>query len=207
MSMVVFVVKFCFLCYTDENTEKGVPLMKLVHGRPENNAGRLDKEVRVYDFLDVLGIPYERVDHAVAMTMEACAAIDEILEATICKNLLLCNRQGTAFYLLMLPGSKAFKTSVLSRQIGSSRLSFASGEAMEQFLDITPGSLSVLGLMNDKENHVQLLIDKDVLQGEYIGCHPCINTTSLRLRTADLVERIIPAMGHEPTYVDLPWQE
>ena len=181
--------------------------MQLVHGRPENNAGRLDKEVRVYDFLDALGIPYERVDHAVAMTMEACAAIDEILEATICKNLLLCNRQGTAFYLLMLPGSKAFKTSVLSRQIGSSRLSFASGEAMEQFLDITPGSLSVLGLMNDKENHVQLLIDKDVLQGEYIGCHPCINTTSLRLRTADLVERIIPAMGHEPTYVDLPWQE
>ena len=181
--------------------------MKLVHGRPESNTGRLDKEVRVYDFLDALGIPYERVDHAVAMTMEACAAIDEILEATICKNLLLCNRQGTAFYLLMLPGSKAFKTSVLSRQIGSSRLSFASGEAMEQFLDITPGSLSVLGLMNDKENHVQLLIDKDVLQGEYIGCHPCINTTSLRLRTADLVERIIPAMGHEPTYVDLPWQE
>lgn len=181
--------------------------MQLVHGRPESNAGRLDKEVRVYDFLDTLGICYGRVDHAVAMTMEACAAIDEILEATICKNLLLCNRQSTAFYLLMLPGNKAFKTSVLSRQIGSSRLSFAGSEAMEQFLDITPGSLSVLGLMNDKGNHVQLLIDKDVLQGEYIGCHPCINTASLRLRTADLLEKIIPAMGHEPIFVDLPWQE
>ena len=181
--------------------------MQLVHGRPENNAGRLDKEVRVYDFLDTLGIRYERVDHDVAMTMEVCAAIDEILEATICKNLLLCNRQGTAFYLLMLPGSKSFKTSILSKQIGSSRLSFASGEAMEQLLDISPGSLSVMGLMNDRENHVQLLIDKEVLQGEYIGCHPCINTASLRLRTADLVETIIPAMGHTPVYVDLPWQE
>ena len=181
--------------------------MELIHGRPETMEGRLPKEVRVYDFLDALGIDYYRVDHAPAMTMEVCAAIDEALEATICKNLLLCNRQGTAFYLLMLPGNKVFKTSVLSKQIGSSRLSFASAEAMEQYLDITPGSVSVMGLMNDKENHVQLLMDKDVLQGEFIGCHPCINTSSLRFRTADLLEKIIPAMGHEPTFVELPWLE
>ena len=181
--------------------------MQLIHGRPETMEGRLPKEVRVYDFLDALGIDYYRVDHAPAMTMEVCAAIDEALEATICKNLLLCNRQGTAFYLLMLPGNKVFKTSVLSKQIGSSRLSFASAEAMEQYLDITPGSVSVMGLMNDKENHVQLLMDKDVLQGEFIGCHPCINTSSLRFRTADLLEKIIPAMGHEPTFVELPWLE
>ena len=181
--------------------------MELIHGRPENIEGRLPKEVRVYDFLDSLGIDYYRVDHAPAMTMEVCAAIDEALEATICKNLLLCNRQGTAFYLLMLPGNKVFKTSVLSKQIGSSRLSFASAEAMEQYLDITPGSVSVMGLMNDKENHVQLLMDKDILQGEFIGCHPCINTSSLRFRTADLLEKIIPAMGHAPTFVELPWLE
>ena len=181
--------------------------MELIYGRPENTEGRLPKEVRVYDFLDALGISYERVDHEEAMTMEVCAAIDEVLEATICKNLLLCNRQGTAFYLLMLPGNKVFKTSVLSKQIGSSRLSFASSEAMEQFLDITPGSVSVMGLMNDHENRVQLLMDKDILQGEYIGCHPCINTSSLRFRTADLLEKIIPAMHHEPTFVELPWLE
>ena len=137
------------------------------------------------------------------MTMEACAAVDEALGATICKNLLLCNRQCTHFYLLMIPGDKVFKTSVLSKQIGSSRLSFAAGEYMEQFLDITPGSLSVLGLMNDKENKVQLLIDEELLQGEYIGCHPCINTASLRLRTKDLLEVIIPAMGHPPRFVQL----
>ena len=181
--------------------------MELMHGRPETNEGRLPKEIRVYDFLDNLGVDYLRIDHEPAMTMEICADIDKTLEATICKNLLLCNRQATVFYLLMLPGNKVFKTSVLSKQIGSSRLSFASAEAMEEFLDITPGSVSVLGLMNDKDKRVQLLIDKDILDGEYFGCHPCINTSSLKLKISDLMEKIIPAMGHEPTFVELPWLE
>ena len=177
--------------------------MELVLGRPENSAGRLDKEVRVYDLLDSLKVEYHRIDHEAAMTMEACAAIDEKLDATICKNLLLCNRQCTAFYLLMLPGDKPFKTSVASKVIGSSRLSFAAPEYMERLLDITPGSLSVLGLMNDREGAVQLIVDADVLKGEFVGCHPCINTSSLRLRTADLVEKIIPAMGHEMRVIHL----
>ena len=177
--------------------------MELVNGRPTDSQGRLDKEIRVYDFLDSLGVSYQRIDHEAAMTMEACEEIDRTLEATICKNLLLCNRQETQFYLLMLPGDKMFKTKDLSAQIGSSRLSFAKAEYMEQYLDITPGSLSVLGLMNDKDKMVRLLIDEEVLAGEYIGCHPCINTSSLRLRTKDLVEKIIPAMEHEPTIVKL----
>ena len=177
--------------------------MELLQGRPDNCVGRLEKEIRVYDLLDNLGVSYERIDHEAAMTMEACAAVDEALGAAICKNLLLCNRQCTDFYLLMIPGDKVFKTSVLSKQIGSSRLSFAAGEYMEQFLDITPGSLSVLGLMNDRENRVHLLIDENLLTGEYIGCHPCINTASLRLRTKDLLEIIIPAMGHPPRFVQL----
>ena len=178
--------------------------MQLLQGRPETNRGRLDKEIRCYDLLDQLDIRYQRIDHEAAATMELCRAIDEALEATICKNLLLCNRQCTQFYLLMMPGDKVFKTKDLSAQIGSSRLSFASGEYMEQLLDITPGSLSVLGLMNDKENRVQLLIDGDVLKGEYVGMHPCINTSSLRLKTQDLIEKILPAMGHEAQIVTLP---
>ena len=181
--------------------------MELIHGRPETNEGRLPKEIRVYEFLDSLGIDYWRVDHEAAMTMEACVWVDQALETTMCKNLMLCNRQCTDFYILLLPGDKKFKTSVLSKQIGSSRLSFADGQYMEEFLDITPGSLSVLGLMNDKDHRVQLLIDKDVLAGEYIGVHPCVNTSSLKLKTTDLIEKIIPAMGHEPTYVELPWLE
>ena len=177
--------------------------MILENGRPADYASRLPKEQRVYDLLDSLGVEYQRIDHEAAMTMEACAAIDEVLDATICKNLLLCNRQCTQFYLLLIPGDKVFKTKDLSAQIGSSRLSFASGEAMEQLLDITPGSLSVLGLMNDPENKVSLLIDEDVLTGEFFGCHPCINTSSLRLRTRDLTEKIIPALGHPPRTVTL----
>jgi Ala-tRNA(Pro) deacylase len=177
--------------------------MKLENGRPETNEGRLAKEIRCYDLLDRLGVEYQRIDHEPANTMEACAAIDEALQATICKNLLLCNRQCTVFYLLMIPGAKVFKTSELSKKIGSSRLSFAKPEYMEQFLDITPGSVSVLGLMNDRENHVNLLIDEDVMKGEYIGMHPCINTSSLKMKTADLVEKVIPAMNHPFTLVQL----
>ncbi len=183
--------------------------MQLVDGRPGNIEGRLDKEIRVYDFLDSLGIAYKRVDHEAAMTMEACEEIDRTLSegvekgVAICKNLFLCNRQATDFYLLLIPGDKPFKTKYLSAQIGSSRLSFAKPEYMEQYLDITPGSVSVMGLMNDKEKKVRLLIDEDVLKDEYFACHPCINTSSLRFKTSDLMEKVIPAMGHEPTMVYL----
>ena len=178
--------------------------MELVNGRPGTNAGRLEKEIRCYDLLDSLGVEYQRIDHEAAMTMEACVEIDKVLDATICKNLLLCNRQCTAFYLLMIPGDKQFKTSVLSKEIGSSRLSFAKPEYMLEYLDITPGSVSVLGLMNDHDHHVELLMDEDVLKGEYFGCHPCINTSSLRIKTADLMEKIIPAMDHPARIVVLP---
>ncbi len=177
--------------------------MILEKGRPENVGERLDKEIRCYELLDSLSVEYERIDHEPAMTMEVCEEIDKTLGATICKNLFLCNRQQTDFYLLMMPGDKPFKTKDLSAQIGSSRLSFATPEYMEKYLDITPGSVSVLGLMNDKESAVRLLIDEDVLAGEYIGCHPCINTSSLRIKTADMMDKIIPSMKHQPTMVKL----
>lgn len=178
-------------------------MMELLHGRPADAAGRMDKEIRVYDLLDRLGVEYTRVDHEAAMTMEACRAVDEALGAPMCKNLMLCNRQQTDFYILLMPGEKPFKTSVLSKQIGTSRLSFADGAYMERFLDITPGSLSILGLMNDHGHRVQLLIDGDVLRGECVGVHPCVNTSSLRIQTADLVEKIIPSLGHEMRVVEL----
>lgn len=201
-----FIALLPFLWYSFRKGKK-VFFMVLEQGRPANCTQRLEKELRVYDLLDSLGIAYQRIDHEAAMTMEACAAVDKVLDATICKNLLLCNRQCTEFYLLLMPGYKPFKTKDLSKQIGSSRLSFASAGHMEELLDITPGSLSVLGLMNDKENRVQLLIDEDVLRGEYIGCHPCINTSSLRLRTEDLLHKIIPAMGHPPRLVTLEYPD
>ena len=183
--------------------------MELQKGRPENTDGRLDKEIRVYDFLDKLGIQYQRIDHEAAMTMEACEEIDRALgdNTTICKNLFLCNRQETDFYLLLMPGDKPFKTKDLSAQIHSARLSFAKPEYMEKYLDITPGSVSVLGLMNDSDKKVQLLIDEDVMKEPYFGCHPCINTSSLKFTTEDLMQKIIPALEHEPITVTLPTPE
>ena len=177
--------------------------LELQKGRPADTTGRLDKEIRTYDLLDRLGVEYDRVDHAPAMTMEDCKEVDEILESMVCKNLFLCNRQETAFYLLMIPDTKVFHTKDLSAQIGSARLSFAKPEYMEKFLDITPGSVSVLGLMNDTEHQVKLLIDEEVLDSEYFGCHPCITTSSLRMRTADLIEKVLPAMGHDFVKVKL----
>ena len=167
--------------------------------------GRIEKEMRSYALLDSLGLEYRRGDHEHADTIEACEQVEGLLGCKICKNLFLTNRQQTDFYLLIMPGEKPFKTKLLSKQIGSARLSFASAEHMEKYLDITPGSVSILGLMNDKGGAVRLLVDRDLLKEEYFGCHPCINTSSLRLKTADVLEKLLPAMGHEPTFVDLPW--
>ena len=176
--------------------------LELQKGRPQDVAGRLEKEIRTYDLLDSLGIEYERVDHEETNTMEACAGVDEILApAVICKNLFLCNTQKTKFYLLMIKNDKKFKTKEISKQINSARLSFAPPEYMEKFLDITPGSASVMGLMNDKENQVTLLVDEDLLAAEYLGCHPCINTSSLRLKVSDVFEKFLQAVHHEYTVV------
>lgn len=179
--------------------------LKLCKGRPADCSGRLDKEIRTYDLLDALGIEYWRCDHAWmhADTMEDCREIDDCLQATVCKNLFLCNRQKTNFYLLMMPGEKPFKTKALSGQLGVARLSFASPEDMEKYLDITPGSVSVMGLANDVEQRVQLLIDEELTRSETIGCHPCINTSSLKLRTADLMDKFLPYVHHDPIFVHL----
>ena len=178
------------------------------NGRPADDSQRLEKEIRTYDLLDSIGIEYERVDHEATETMEACAEVDKILApAVICKNLFLCNTQKTKFYLLMIREDKKFKTKEISHQINSARLSFAPAEYMEKFLDITPGSVSVLGLMNDKENQVTLLVDEDILKEEYFGCHPCINTSSLRLKIADVFGPFLQAVHHEYTVVRLGMEE
>lgn len=178
--------------------------LHLEEGCPHDISGRLETEIRVYDLLDRLHIPYQRVDHEAAFTMEACAAIDKVLApAVICKNLLLCNSQKTDFYLLMIREDKKFRTREISSQIQSARLSFAPEDAMREFLDVTPGSVSVMGLMNDRENRVRLLVDEDVLAAELFGCHPCINTSSIRLRISDLFQVFLPAVGHGYTRVHL----
>lgn len=181
--------------------------MELMKGRPKVIDGRLEREIKVYDLLDSLSISYERTDHEEANNMEACLEIDRILDTIICKNLFLCNRQETQFYLLMMPGDKPFKTKDISAQINSARLSFAKPEYMEKYLNIKPGAVSIMGLMNDSENQVQLLMDREVIEAETIGCHPCVSTSSLRIKTKDILNVFLPAVNHSPIIVDLPRAE
>lgn len=178
--------------------------LTLHRGRPVCPDGRIETELAVYDLLDSLQITYDRVDHEAVFTMEACQAIDRILQpAAICKNLFLCNAQKTRFYLLMILADKKFKTKDVSRQIDSPRLSFAPEDFMVKYLGITPGSVSVMGLMNDHDNQVTLLVDEDVIRAEYFGCHPCVNTSSLRIKSEDLLHRFLPAVRHGYTVVHL----
>lgn len=175
-------------------------------GRPADPAGRLERELACYDLLDRLGISYDRVDHDRADTIADCQAIETYLGAPICKNLVLCNRQKTAFYLLLMEGEKPFRTKELSKQIGSSRLSFASPEDMEKHLGVGPGSATILSLMNDKEHKVGLILDKSIAQADRFGCHPCINTSTLNLSMPEILTKFLPHLGVEPTVVDLPDQ-
>ncbi len=165
--------------------------------------GRLCREMAVYGLLRELGIPFKRMDHKPMATLEACQGVDEILGIHMCKNLFLCNTRKTRFYLLLMPGEKKFRTKELSAQIKSARLSFAPEEFMEEYLNILPGAVSIMGLMNDKEHHVRLLIDEDILKEEFIGCHPCVNTASLRLKTKDVLEKFLPYTGHDYQIVHL----
>ena len=176
--------------------------MTIFHGNPHDTT-RIPQEQACYALLDALGIPYDRIDHDPAFTMEACAEIDSVFGTKMCKNLFLRNSNGSAFYLLLMPGDKPFKTKELSAQIMSTRLSFADENHMREYLDLTPGSVTVMGLANDRENRVQLLIDRDVYEEEYFCCHPCINTSSIRMRTADVMERFLPAVHHTPRLVTL----
>ena len=173
-------------------------MLKRYKGRPADTGSRMEKEIRVYDLLDRLGIEYDRLDHRPADSSdpEICREVEASLGARICKNLFLANRQRTKFYLLMMPDDKVFRSSEVSKQAGSSRLHFAEPEYMEKYLDTTPGSASVMGLMNDTGREVQLLVDEDLLSQEFIGCHPCINTSSLRIRSEDVFGRFIEHTGH-----------
>ena len=180
-----------------------MPQLQLFEGRPVDETGRLPREIRTYDYLDRLGIPFWRTDHDQVATMEDLYAADAILEVVLCKNLFLCNRQKTDFYLLSMPADKPFKTKELSGQLGISRLSFAEPEDLLQYLDIEPGAVSVMGLMNDTGQSVRLLMDEDIREDEFFGCHPCVTTSSMKMKMQDVLERFLPATGHAPTWVKL----
>lgn len=160
-------------------------------------------EKETYRFLDNLGIEYNTLCHDAAYTMEECKEIERVLGVYVPKNLFLCNRQMTQFYLLMLPGDKVFKTKFLSAELGCARLSFADEDQMVKLLGIHPGAVSPMGLINDQENKVLLVIDQDLMRYEYFGCHPCVNTATVKLAMSDFINRIIPETKHQYKVVNL----
>lgn len=177
--------------------------MTIETGRPADCSGRPEKECAVYDLLERLDIPFTRADHPAAFTMEECEAVSQALHTPICKNLFLCNRQKTAFYLLLLPASKPFRTKEITAQLECARLSFAGEEQLASLLHLTPGSATIFGLQYDTENRVQLVVDRDLLDEAYFGCHPCINTSTIRLKTSDVFDRLTHALHHDYTLVTL----
>lgn len=177
---------------------------EIFHGRPEDISNRIDSEVATYNFLDSLCIKYDRVDHEPAMSDDVYAQMDSALVSTACKNLFLVNRQETHFYLLMMPRNKDFRTRFLKEQLGLAHLSFAKENLMVEYLGVHPGSVSIMCLLKDTEGKVELIIDKDVLSGETVRFHPCINTSSIRVSTKDFIEKILPELKHEPVYIDIP---
>ena len=190
--------------YIDEQKHYGRPVRYTGPETTKDPIDRIPEELACYDLLDSLGVLYTRVDHSRADTIEACHRVEQVLGWPICKNLFLCNRQKTQFYLLMLEGDKVFKTKDLSKQLGVSRLSFAGPEDLREILNLQPGSVTVLALKNDKSNMVQLVMDKPIHEGAYVSCHPCISTSTVNFSMADLLEKVLPAVGHAPIVVDLP---
>ncbi len=178
-------------------------ISEIYTGRPASSEGRLEKELACYDLLDGLGIEYSRVDHAPADTIEDCLAVEKVIGVGICKNLFVTNRTKTEYYVIMMSGHKPFRTADVSKKVGSSRLSFAPAEAMAEMLEVTPGSVTVLALNNDKAGRVKLVIDRDIVESEYVRCHPCINTSTLKFKTADLLNKLLPAIGHTPLLIDI----
>lgn len=178
---------------------------RLYSGRPLDEVCT-ETETKVYDFLDGLNIRYKTLKHPSAFTIEECHKVRDAVNAPVFKNLFLTNKQQTKFYLLVLPGEKIFKTKYLSSQINSARLSFAGEELMMKYLGVSPGSVTPMGLINDSDKEVIVLLDKDIQQNPVFACHPCINSASVVLSLSDLTDRIIPATGHDINWVSLPWE-
>ena len=168
---------------------------------PEHERG--EHETTVYKELDRLGIKYERVDNDTVETMEECVEISEKLGAEIRKTIVVCNRQKTDFYLVILPAGKRFDSKLFAAMMHTARVSFASPEDMQRVIGLTPGEASVMGILNDPEGKVKVVIDKAVADAEWFACNPGANTSHLRFKTKQLINNFLPAEGHKAEIIML----
>lgn len=178
-----------------------IRISEVHQGAPDDQ--RQGLESQAYDTLKKLGIPFERVDNDAVEAMADCVEISERLGAEIRKTVLLCNRQKTEYHMLIMSADKPFVTKDYSEAVGCARMSFASGDAMVELLGQPPGTASVMGLLNDGDGRVKLLIEESVANEDWFACNPGVNTSHIRFRTKDLVEKLLPAIGHGVTIIKL----
>lgn len=164
----------------------------------------LESREQVLSFLNEHRIPFTYYEHERAYTIDDCLRMPFITEnVTICKNIMLCNRQQTQFYLLLLKPLTPFRTSVVSRLLGSSRLSFAPEEVLEERLHLTSGSVSPLGLLFDSSHEITLCYESGVLDTPQIAFHPCDNAATLVFNQDVFWSQVIPALGLQPVKLAL----
>lgn len=159
-------------------------------------------ETKVYETLSKLSIPFELVDNDSVESMEECIEISEKLGAEIRKTIFLCNRKKTSFYMVILPANKSFNTKEHCKKMDVSRLSFASGDLMMQHLDVAPGTATIMSLINDPDEKVELFIDKEIANSEFFACNPGANTTHLKIKTKDLLNKLLPKIDHPATIIE-----
>jgi Ala-tRNA(Pro) deacylase len=164
--------------------------------------GRNDTEDKVYELLKKLNISYERVENDVVETMEECKEIDIALGTEIRKSIFLSNAKKTSFFLVVLPADKQLDTAALAKKIGVGKLTFASEDAMVKHLGTHPGSATIMGLINDVDEYVQLIMDKAVAEAEWFGCNPGINTAHLKVRTTDILKKFLPQIYHQAKIIE-----
>lgn len=157
----------------------------------------------ICDFLNENGIEYEKFTHNSVSSIEECKEIESIVGGEICKNLLLRNTPGTAYFLLSMKGNKAFVTKDISKKLGVSRLSFVSPEEMLLLVNTAPGSLGLMSLIFDENKKIRFAVDKDLLENEFFCCHAGINTCTLKIKTQDVFEKLLPLMRIEANIIEI----
>ncbi len=155
--------------------------------------------------LNELGVPHDVWEHQAAFTMEDCLALPFAApDVTICKNILLCNRQQTDFYLYLTLAGKHFRTADVSKMLGVSRLSFAPEECLMDMLQLRSGSLNPMGLWYDAEHRITFVVDRAVQQTKRIAFHPCDNTATVVFDQDVFWQQVVPTLGKTPIFLDVP---
>ncbi len=176
-------------------------ISKVFDGAPEDKRGEL--ETKVYAEFKELGIDFKRVDNDEAISMEECVEISNTWGAEIRRTVVVCNRQTTNYYLVVMPADKRFDTKTFAHNMECARVSFASEEDMIKILGVSHGNASVVSILNDKDNMVQVVLDKDVADDEYFACNVGINTTHIMFKTDDLINKFLVKEEHNPKIIEL----